>query len=205
MPASAAVEDYIRKRAAKLDQFYDKIMACRVVVETPHRQHHKGKSHHIRIDLTVPSGELVIRREATRLVQRPARLQGTPSKELVTSREPSKRGAREDIYVAIRDAFDAARRKLQDYRRRREGAVKLHAVSPRGRVAELFTEEGYGFIEAADGREIYFHKNSVLSDGFEKLAVGREVYFTEERGLKGPQASTVRLAGKRRPLVRGGL
>jgi cold shock CspA family protein len=56
--------------------------------------------------------------------------------------------------------------------------------------------EDYGFLQTADGREIYFHKNSVLQPGFDRLEVGTEVYYAEEAGEKGPQASTVRLAGQ---------
>jgi cold shock CspA family protein len=55
----------------------------------------------------------------------------------------------------------------------------------------------FGFLEAADGHEVYFHKNSVL-DGYDKLAIGTRVVFAEEQGEKGPQASTVKLPGKHR-------
>ncbi len=61
-----------------------------------------------------------------------------------------------------------------------------------GHVAKFVAGEGYGFIETADGREVYFHRNSVLDDAFEHLTVGSEVRFVEEMGEKGPQASTVR-------------
>jgi cold shock CspA family protein len=59
----------------------------------------------------------------------------------------------------------------------------------------LFPEDGFGFLEAPDGREVYFHRNSVL-EGFETLEVGSEVRFAEEQGIEGPQASTVSLVGK---------
>jgi len=108
-----------------------------------------------------------------------------------------------DIYVAIRDAFKATRRQLQDYARKQSGAVKHHEPAPHARVSRLFPEEGYGYLETSDGGEVYFHKNSVLHDGFEKLAVGTEVSFVEEAGDKGPQASTVRIIGKRRGVGRG--
>jgi cold shock CspA family protein len=96
----------------------------------------------------------------------------------------------------MRDAFDTARRKLEDYVRRRRQAVKAHEVPPHGRVSRLFPQEDYGFIETPDGREIYFHRHSVLHDAFERLQVGAEVTFAEEEGKKGPQASTVRLVGR---------
>ena len=51
-------------------------------------------------------------------------------------------------------------------------------------VAKFVAGEGYGFIETADGREVYFHRNSVLDDAFEHLTVGSEVRFAEEMGRK---------------------
>jgi ribosomal subunit interface protein len=175
MEPSAAVEAKIRERAAKLDRFYDRIMGCRVVVEAPHRRHHQGKLFHVRVDLTVPGGELAV------------------------SREPAGHRAYEDVYVAIRDAFDAVQRQLEDYARRQRGALKTHEALPRARVSRLFPDEGYGFIETPDGAEVYFHKNSVLDDAFGRLTVGTEVQFVEQEGEKGPQASTVRVVEKRRP------
>lgn len=178
IPPSPAIESKIREKAAKLDEFYDRIIGCRVVVEAPHRRHHQGKIYHVRIDLTLPGGEVVV------------------------NRDPAEHHAYEDAYVAIRDAFDAAARQLEDYARRQRADTKTHepGSAPHGRVAKLFTEEGYGFIEVSDGREIYFHRNSVLDDAFDKLAVGSEVRFAEEEGNEGPQASTVRFIGKHHPV-----
>ena len=164
---SEAVEGYIRERAAKLEVFYDRIMSCRVVVEAPVRHHRKGGPFKVRIDLTVPGDELVVNRQTD-----------------------------EDIYVAIREAFDAARRRLEDYVRRQRGSVKAHEAPPLARVSKLFPEEGYGFLETPDGTEIYFHSNSVLGAGFDRLEIGTEVRFVEEQGEKGPQASTVTVIGK---------
>jgi cold shock CspA family protein len=171
MSPSVAVEAKIRERAAKLDRYYGRIMGCRVIVETPHRHHHQGKLFHVRVDLTVPGGELLVRRE------------------------PARHHAYEDVFVAVRDAFDAIQRQLEDYVRRQRGQVKTHEEQPSGRIVRLFPAEGYGFIETADGREVYFHRNSVLDAAFERLAVGEAVAFVEEAGDKGPQASTVHVLG----------
>jgi ribosomal subunit interface protein len=165
---SAAAESEIREKASKLDSFYDRIMSCRVTVDAPHRHSHKGILYDVRIDMTVPGAELAVRREPN-----------------------------EDIYVAIRDAFDAARRQLEEFGRRQRGDVKTHEAPPRARVSKLFHEEGFGFLETPDGREIYFHQNSVLDGGFNRLKIGTEVRFAEEDGEKGPQASTVAPTGKR--------
>ena len=165
---SEAVEGYIRERAAKLDTFYDRIMSCRVVVEAPVRHHRKGGPFKVRIDLTVPGDELVVNRQRD-----------------------------EDLYVAIRDAFHAARRRLEDHAHRQRGAVKFHEAAPRAHVGKLFPDEGYGFLETPDGREIYFHRNSVKDSGFDRLEIGTEVRFAEESGEQGPQASAVIIVGKR--------
>jgi cold shock CspA family protein/ribosome-associated translation inhibitor RaiA len=196
MPPSQAIEDNIREKASKLDTLCDDIMSCRVIVEAPHRHHHKGKAYVVRIDLTVPGGELVVNREPKRLVAARAAHQDDLEKSLAESHEPSKHAAHEDAYVAIRDAFNAAARKLQDYARRRRGKMKIHESTPLARVAKIFPIEDYGFLQTADGREIYFHKNSVLQSGFDRLEVGTEVHYAEEAGEKGPQASTVRIASQ---------
>lgn len=172
MDSSEVLEANIREHAGKLDRFYDQIIGCRVVVEQNHKHHYQGNIYHVRIDLTVPG------------------------KELVVSREPEKHHAHEDAYVAVRDAFRAMRRQLEDYSQRQRGQQKHHESPPSGRVSSLFPAEGYGIIEAFDGQEVYFHKNSVVDANFEQLELGREVHFHEEQGEKGPQASTVKLTGK---------
>jgi cold shock CspA family protein len=104
------------------------------------------------------------------------------------------------VHVAIRDAFKATRRQLQDYVRCLRHDVKTHHPTPHAKVSKLFPKEGYGFIETPEGREIYFHKNSVLNSAFEHLDLGDEVIFSEEAGDKGPHATSIRLAGKHHPM-----
>jgi ribosomal subunit interface protein len=173
MDPSPAIEAKIRERAGKLDRYYDRITGCKVVVEAPHRRHHQGKLFHVRIDITVPGGEIL------------------------ATREPARHHAHEDVYVAIRDAFHAVQRQLEDFGRLQRHEVKAHADQPLGRVSRLFPTEGYGFIETAVGREIYFHKNSVLNEVFDQLEIGSRVQFVEVPGDKGPQASTVRVIASR--------
>jgi cold shock CspA family protein/ribosome-associated translation inhibitor RaiA len=172
MSPSEGIEAIIRKKTARLDRFAEHIMGCRVVVEAPHKHHRHGNQYQVRIDLTLPGGEIVVNREA------------------------SEHTEHQDLQIAIRDAFDSARRQVEEYVRRQRGAVKVHESPPHGRVSKLFPEEGYGFINAPDGRQIYFHKHSVLHDGFDRLEVGTEVAFVEEEGNKGPQASTVKRVGR---------
>src|SRR3990167_5365259 len=100
MAPSIAVEANIREKAAKLESFYDRIMSCRVIVEAPHRHHHKGKSYQVRIDITVPGGELVINRAPKRLKAAKLPPVDPIEKDFSESHEPSKHAAHEDIYVA---------------------------------------------------------------------------------------------------------
>ncbi|MBI2087412.1 MAG: HPF/RaiA family ribosome-associated protein [Deltaproteobacteria bacterium] len=196
MSPSPTIEALIREKAAKLDSFYDRIMGCRVTVEAPHRHHRKGKRYNVRIDITVPGGELVINRAPKPVVEPDLELKQAATHERVGNHEPSKYAAHADIHVAVRDAFDAARRKLQDFARRQRGHIKAHEDQPHARVSKLFPDDGFGFLETPDGRELYFHRNSVLAPGFDRLKVGMGVYFAEEQGEKGGQATTVRLMGK---------
>jgi cold shock CspA family protein len=113
---------------------------------------------------------------------------------LLVTRDPPERKEQEDLYASIDAAFDDAQRVLEDYVRTRRGDVKSRAHPSRhGRVAKLYSYEGYGFILAPEGDEVYFHKNGVLHHGFDRLAIGTRVRFVEEQGEKGPQASTVEI------------
>jgi cold shock CspA family protein/ribosome-associated translation inhibitor RaiA len=186
MKPSEAVEARVREEVAKLETFYKGIMHCRVVVELPHRHHKSGDLYHVRIDMTVPGAELVVKREPS--LQASLRQVDTEKQ----SKSYEAHAAHKDVFVVIRDAFKEARRQLQDYARRMRGQTKAHVSQPSGRVSKLFPEEGYGFLETADGTEIYFHKNSVLNDAFNRLTIGKRVTFSEELGEKGAQASTVK-------------
>jgi len=177
MDPSDAVRGRIEEEMAKLDRFHGRITSCRVVVEAPRHHKAKGGLFSVRVHMTLP-GHVNIEAQ----------------------RNPPKDQAHEDAYIAIRDAFKAARRQLQDRTRKQKGKVKAHEAPPHGRIVRLFAEEGYGFIEDSEGREVYFHRNAVLNDGFDRLAVGQEVRFADAMGEKGPQATTVQPVGKHHPV-----
>ncbi len=103
---SPALETNIRERIARLERVFDRMTSCRVLVEAPHRQHTQGKLFHVRIDVTMPGCEIVV------------------------GRDPAERHAHENAHVAVRDAFDALRRRLDEHARRQRGAVKAHALEP---------------------------------------------------------------------------
>lgn len=189
---SAALDTEVNARLRRLETFYRGIMGCRVLVEFVQRHHEAGNRYHVRIDLTVPGEEIVVAHEASLR----ATAQDVDAEKVTRMAEPDP--ARQHVLVAIREAFDIARRRLQDYARRQRGVVKTAAKQPRGRISQLFPVDEYGYIEAEDGHEVYFHKRSVLKDAFERLAVGGAVSFVEEPGEKGPQASTVKILHPRR-------
>lgn len=111
MEHSEALETHIREKAKKLDEFFNHIMSCRVVVEMPHKHHHQGKQFNVRIDIGVPGNEIVVNRDHS-----------------------------EDVYVALRDAFDAAKRQLEDYARKVRGDVKTHEPKRTNEKDNLFPE-----------------------------------------------------------------
>lgn len=166
------VEEVVRGRAARLDRYCDHVTSCRVVIDVPHKHHHTGNLYQVRLDLTVPGDEIAITREA-------------PEHE-----------AAKGLPDAIKDAFDAADRLLEDYVRRQRQDVKHHEGLPHARVRAVEVGQGFGFLETPDGRSVYFHKDSLLNADFDALAPGTEVAFVEELGEKGPQATSVRVVGR---------
>ncbi len=192
MEPPTGVEEWVRAGAEKLERFYSQIMGCHVTVEIPHHHCIKNALYHVRIDLRVPGGELVVKRESNPRNQ--ARQAGTNA----VTKHLEKEVPHKNLRVAIDDAFRTAGRRLQDYARRQSGFVKTHELPSKARVIKLLPDEGYGFLATEDGREFYFHKQSVLNRGFARLRVGTGVTFVEEQGEKGPQAGTVRIISKAR-------
>ena len=101
---SDALKASVQAHVQKLEQFHDHIIGCRVSIEMPHKSQKASGN--------PPDVHILIR---------------VPGKEIVVSRERRFDHAHEDVYVAMRDAFDAARRRLEDYVRRMRGFVKSHA------------------------------------------------------------------------------
>lgn len=162
LPNSPALETHLRKKAEKLAHFYQRINSCRIVITIPQKHKHQGKLYCIRIDLTVPGKELVVNRQLA-----------------------------EDIYVAIRDAFKALERQLENYARKRRGNVKTHELGNRGFVKRLFLEDGYGFIEGQDGQELYFSATNVSFPSFDQLKLGDRVEFLLAAANDGWQAHRI--------------
>jgi cold shock CspA family protein/ribosome-associated translation inhibitor RaiA len=166
------VEGEVRRRLDKLGKLSAGITRMRVVVDSPHRRHKEGIHYSVHIEISVPG------------------------KNIVVNRERHQRASHEDLRVCMRDAFDAIRRQIEDHERIRHGVVKSHEQSPEGRVARLVPDMDHGFLVTPEGDEVYFHRNSVVGQGFDSLREGDLVRFNPENGEKGPQASSVVPLGK---------
>jgi len=167
---SDALYNAIRERAQKLEHFFGRITSCRVVLELAARHKRHGKQFRVHIDLKIAGREIVITHEHD-----------------------------EDLQIALRGAFRAARRQLEDGARERRGDVKQHAPVLAGRVERLDAEQGFGFIVDADGRDFYFSRENVVKPDFEQLAVGTPVHFIEEAAGEGLQAKRVTAHGRQPP------
>ncbi len=174
IPKTSRIEDMIRERVDKLETFHDQIISCRVAVEGPHEHQDSGSPFRIRISLRIPPGH-----------------------ELAVDREPGRDHLHDDLPTVMNRAFDALERQVKKLKEKQQGEVKKHPDQEvGGLVNKLFPEEGYGFIRSTDGRDIYFHRNSVLGEDFPRLEIGTGVRFVEEPGEEGPQASTVKIVSK---------
>lgn len=180
----------IREEAARLDKFYSSIMSCRVVIEAPEHRRRYGGLHHVRI-VGVPRGELVVKYQ-------PSLHSSIQQDEEKTAKHFEVDVPHKKVEVAICDASRSARRQLQDYARRQRGDIKIHETQ-QGQVVELFPKKGYGFLETADGRQICFHRNSVLHGSFGRIKFESNVIFAEEQGEHDPQANTVRIVRDEAP------
>ena len=172
------VQEEIDRHIAALEKRFGRITACRVAVKAPGKSHRNGNRYQITIHLALPN-----------------------HKDVSVDHLPPDTQRQTDVRTALNDAFKRARRQLGDRVRRMERLVKRHEPTPLGTVARIDPSGDFGFIATSDGRELYFHKNSVLNDGFARLKPGSSVAFAEEDGEKGPQASTVRPTSKH-PVVR---
>lgn len=170
MLPSPAVRADIEQQAEKLARLHGRLMSCRVVIRAPHRRHHKGNLYQVSIDAKVPGTEIAV------------------------TRDPGAHHAHQDVYVAVRDAFNALARRLEDVARTRRGDTKEHEAEPHGRISRLFPD--YGFIDSSTGDQVYFHANAVANGAFNRLSVGDEIRYSAEIGEKGLQATVVKRAGK---------
>lgn len=176
MEPSPYVEERVRTRVDRLEKRFGRLTCCRVVVDAPHQRHDKGNHYSVRIEAHVPSAVFSV------------------------DREPGDVNAHEDVYVAIRDAFDAMERKVRRWKETHSGRPEAHAERLQGRIAELLPEQDHGQIALTDGRLVYFHRNSVIDGDFGALSEGDAVELSLHAGdsEKGPHASGVRAISDQR-------
>ena len=174
---SEALETHIRHQVDKLGKFHPSLHNGHVTIEQLHRHHTQGNHFHVRMGVKVPGHELI------------------------ADRQPDQNHAYTDVYVAIRDAFDAMRRQLEELVRHQQGHVKQHEERPHGHITEIAPDKTFGRIESVDGRWLYFHRNSLVGEDLDKLQIGTPVYYVEDIGDEGPQASSVHPIGKHHILV----
>lgn len=174
MDPSPPLEARIEHEVERLDRVGNWLIGISVVVEAPRRSR-RGGLYAVGVEMRVAGG--------------PPIHVGRPRHDA---------HEHEDPLVAVRDAFAAARRRLQDYVDKRRADTKTHVVPDHGRVAWLDREARFGFITDPDGTEVYFHENALVDADFDRLEPGDEVRFVVHpgEGEKGPQASTVQRIGK---------
>jgi len=163
----------VRRGIVWLERVRPSIVGCHVAIEAPRRRHRQGGLFRVRVEVGVPGGEVVV------------------------SRSPPKHHGHPEVYVAIRDAFRAARRESMDRARLMRRDVKDHVAPLTGHVARLLDEPRgpCGFFVTGDSREAYCHEHALV-DGCDDRRAGDRVRFVEEAGDRGPQASAVKRIGR---------
>jgi cold shock CspA family protein len=167
---SPSLEADIRGKVAKLEKIYPRLIGCRVSVEARHKQHRTGNIYEVHIEMRVPRRNLVVSHEPRRV---------------------KSRYARPTVRTSVRDAFRTAEGQLKEFKEQQRGEVKAHAVPYQGEVRGVDRGNGRGFLVTNEGKELYFHRNSVISGDFDKLKRGDAVQYVEAMGDTGPTASKV--------------
>ncbi len=175
---SDAMEALIRERIARLERSHRHIVSCRVVVENPHRASESAKPPlAIAVEVSVAGGKMVVAKD-----------------------EQARHDAKGDLTAFVNRAFKQVERQLDDHDSIRRGDVKAHAgEGTLGRVARLFPEQNYGFVEVSGSPDLYFTRNAVVGGDYEDLEIGAAVRVTvaTTEGPMGPQASSVRSFGEK--------
>ncbi len=180
IPSDEDIKSLVQQKAAKLEMVAENLISCRVAIEKKQKHPQSGSPYRVRVNMRLPPGREVV----------------------VDSGESGEGYIHDELSTVVREVFDIALRQLKKVSDQQQDEVKEHPMQETsGIVVRLFTDNGYGFLKTLTGREIFFHRNSVLNKDFERLEVGTGVRFVEEQGEKGPQASTVQIVDK--PGVRG--
>ncbi len=172
MRPSPDIETQINSHVAKLEKMFGNIVWCRVAVEVPNKREKTADVPQVRLELHVPGQTLVVRRE----------------------RHAKERHQKPNVTSALHDAFESAAVKLKSYKERLQRDVKGHPTPLFARVSNLRRDRDFGFLTTSEGKELYFHRNSVMNGGFDALKDGDTVQYIEAAGDTGPTASKVWLS-----------
>ncbi len=164
----------IEDETNKLEKIHDNLIGGSLAVEKPHKHPRTGSPYRVRLEIEAP---------------------GNP--QIVVVHKPGEGKMHEDLPAVIRNVFNSTRRRVKKLIDKQRGETKTHPQQQAGAVvSKLFPDEGCGFLRTIGDREIFFHRNSVLHNDFDRLEIGTGVRFTEEMGQKGLQASTVQIEDK---------
>ena len=171
MQKSEEIETLIHEKVLELEQICSSIIRCRVCIEKVREFQKSGNPYRIRIELKAPQDI-----------------------DIVVQRKPSGLTIYDPLSTGIRNAFLIVRRKvIESFERKRE-IIKISQRMESGAVvARLFKESGYGFLRTVSGREIYFNRDAVPRNDFEKMEIGIGVWYVERESEKGPWASIVKI------------
>lgn len=164
---SEAVRTDVERYLAKVENLYDRVVSCHVSIRAPH-QRQRVHIYHVTIVLEIPGEDVVV------------------------SHEPEKDMSHADIHVAIRDAFNALTRQLRKrVKSRQEKVIVNEDPHEIGVVKSFDPNQGWGFVEDHQGREIYFHQNALLNADASDLKPGSRVRFVEGPGEKGNHVTSM--------------
>ena len=170
---SDEIKALVREKVDHLTRFFDGIISCHVHIRAPNQSQQTGGLYDVTVKVRIPG------------------------KDLVVHHHQNDQPEREQLKVAVRDAFDAMQRQLKNASHKLQGDVKHHDGPLQGKIVEIRHDKGYGQIMATNNQLIYFHENSVIDGTFGDLKEGAPVELvvqTDESEI-GPQASTVRPIG----------
>lgn len=168
---SPAVENLVHQRIKVLERRDDRITGCEVTMEAPQKLKRHGRVFKVRLNLHLPGPDLSI------------------------SREIAQGSAQGDLILAVNRAFTTAEKVLKKRKKKMDGIeVKHHPPVLYGEIAELEPELGYGWMQADDGRKVYFQRDSLTSDDWKRLGQGTRLRYREMQGDKGPYAASVTIA-----------
>jgi cold shock CspA family protein len=169
-----SIEQIIRNDAAKLERVCDRLISCRVGIKLDQKSSNTGNPFRVRIEMRVPPGH-----------------------NLVVTNTSGVKEAAGDLPTTVKNTFKSAHRRLKQLVEKQQGETKSHPQQEiSGIITKIFAEEGYGFLRSLDGDEIYFHRNSIVNDDFDRLKPGTGVSYTAEVGENGLQASSIQVLDK---------